>query len=592
MPIGFASAEEQAFVETQQVRAFFEEVSYQNLAGAVVVSFIAYVVHEHAPTWAWLPALICLYGVTAMRAWLIWQYHHVPAKRTAKAWGLSQVIAAGLAGACWGFANTAMMAHSPTDLQLFVLTVISVSAAASSSLGYSYPAPSQAYSLLSLTPAIIWLSSVGDRLHFVLALLLLAFLATMLIQGRKRSRVFKEAQQIHFRNKQLANELKVERDAANDAYLAKTRFLAAASHDLRQPMHALSIYHELLSNQLRTSDSRYKLVQSAKQAADAMNTLLDALLDVSKLDANAVAPSIRSFPVQTLLSELSAQFGPIAEEKHLSLRVVPCSATITSDPILLGRVLRNLVSNAIRYTPSGRILVGCRRRAGQLAITVYDTGVGIPEEEREAIFKEFYQIGNKARDRELGIGLGLSIVRRIVSLLGHSLDLHSVPGRGSCFTVTVPLASAADAVIVPAQQDRDVSAVNPLVGAHVLVIDDEEPIRAGMAKLLESWGARVAMAGTYEEAEAWARNNQDRIDAVIADLNLPGQGDGIAAIAMLRKRYRCNLPALLATGDTSPDAIRRAEQANLLTLHKPIKPARLRSALTAVLMASGETAAA
>jgi len=584
MPREFISREERAFVEAEQVRAFFNEANDQNLAGAVVLSLIVYVVHEGIPLWTWQPALAVLYAITLVRAWLIWRYHRAPGPRSIRAWGRGQTIGGTLAGVCWGVANTAMLAHVSTDTQLFILTVLAVVAAASASEGFSYAPPSRGFVVASLGPAIIWLLTVGDRLHYILALMLVIFVPMILWQGLKRNRVFIEAQQLRFRNEALATELTMQRDAAEQAYLAKARFLAAASHDLRQPMQALSIFHELLHNEAQTVRGSQHLA-NARQAAEAMNTLLETFLDVSKLDAKVIKPNRRAFPVQALLAEMEREFVPIAEQQGVRMHVRPCSAAVVSDPVLLGQVLRNLLANAIRYTPSGRVLIGCRRRQGQLAIEVLDTGIGIAAEEQTAVFGEFYQVGNKARDRKQGLGLGLAIVDRIVRMLDHALTLHSEVGRGSRFVVTVPLAAATDG---PAHEPPDVELVREpgsLAGRRIAFIDDEEAIRSGMEKLLRGWGCEVVVAGSLAECLRRVEFGHAPIDALVTDMGLTEPDTGIGAIAAFRKLYDPDLPALLVTGDTSKAALQAAKAENLIMLHKPIKPARLRAALTEAIAA-------
>jgi len=582
MSIEFLSEEERAVVKAEQIRAFFSETNDQNLAGALVLSLLVYVVHDGIPDWTWQPALLALYVVTLVRAWQVWRYRRAPGSRSTREWGRSQAIGGGLAGVCWGLANTAMLAHLPTESQLVILTVITVAASSNASEGFSYMPPSRAYIVASIGPPTVWLLTVGDRLHTILALMLLVFLPMTIWQARKRNRIFIEAQQLRFRNEAMAKELTTQRDVAEQAYHAKARFLAAASHDLRQPMQALSIFHELLRHEAQTPRGA-ELLTHARQSAEAMNALLDALLDVSKLDANVIKADCRPFPVQTVLAEMAREFMPIAEHQGIRLRVMPCSAQIVSDPALLGQVLRNLLSNAIRYTPAGRVLLGCRRRQDRLLIGVFDTGIGIAHEEQAAIFSEFYQAGNKARDRQQGIGLGLSIVERVARLLDHPLSLRSEPGRGSCFAVSAPLTTAPDPAATPLSKPEPAPSAGNLKGRRILMIDDEEAIRTGMHALLQGWGCEVTTAGSVAEALARIERGQATIDAVISDMGLSGPGNGIDAIEALRKRYGAHLPALLVSGDTSQAALRAAREANLLMLHKPIKPARLRAALSEVI---------
>jgi CheY-like chemotaxis protein len=331
---------------------------------------------------------------------------------------------------------------------------------------------------------------------------------------------------------------------------------------------------------MAASDRRgSELVANARHAADAMNTLLDALLDVSRLDASVITPAPRPFALQSLFDDMQREFAPVAAGKGLRLKIRPCEATIVSDPALLARVLRNLLSNALRYTPSGGILVGGRRRGDRIEISVIDTGIGIEPGEQRAIFGEFYQVGNKERDRRQGIGLGLAIVERVARLLGHRLTLRSVPEHGSCFSVTVPLAPPG-AVPAPAIEPEIADSTNVLDGRRVLAVDDDAAIRDGMRRLLEGWGCRVTTAGSYAEA---LESHTNDIEAVVSDLGLPGTQNGIDLIAALRQRHGTSLPALLVTGDTGATAMQAARAAGIVMLNKPIRAARLRAALSSAL---------
>ena len=591
MSIDFQSEEERAVVKAEQIRAFYSETNDQNLAGALVLSLLVYVVHDGVPGWTWQPALLALYVVTLVRAWLVWQYHRAPTSRSTLDWGRTQAISGALSGVCWGVASTAMLAHLPTEYQLVILTVITVAASSNASEGFSYVPPSRSFILAAIGPPALWLLTVGDRLHTILGLMLLVFVPMTIWQARKRNRVFIEAQQLRFRNESLARELTAQRDAAEQAYLAKARFLAAASHDLRQPMQAISIFHELLHHEMGTSGRGASILANAQKAAEGMRTLLDALLDVSRLDANVITPNCRAFPVQTLLNQMESEFMPIAGQMKIRLRVMPCSALVVSDPVLLGQVLRNLLSNAVRYAPSGRILLGCRRRGNQLAIAVFDTGIGIAPDQHSKIFGEFYQVGNQARDRNQGLGLGLAIVERVVRLLDHALAMRSIPGRGSCFSVTVALADPADSLPDALLPEADPGRLtDKIAGRRVLMIDDEEAIRTGMRDLLQGWGCEVTTAGSAAEALERAAAGPAPIDVVISDMGLPGQGNGIDAIVALRGRFGTRLPALLITGDTSQAALQAARAANLIMLHKPIKPGRMRAALAEAIDANQQDA--
>ncbi len=354
--------------------------------------------------------------------------------------------------------------------------------------------------------------------------------------------------------------------AAERANQSKTRFLAAASHDLLQPLHAARLFTSALCE--RSDDPLAAKIEASLRSVE---TLLGALLDVSKLDAGATRVSREAFAIQPMLTALEEEFGAIAAERGLGLRIVASSAGVDSDPALLRRILQNFLSNAIRYTPRGRVLVGCRRRGDALAIEVWDTGIGIPADKRAEIFQEFHRLA-AAGEEEKGLGLGLAIVDRIARMLGHPVAVRSIPGRGSGFAVTVPRAP----VPAPAAE-RAPRGPRGLGGALVLCLDNEPVILDGMATLLGGWSCRVVAATGLAEAEA--RLGSDAPDLMVVDFHLGGGADGLEAVAALRRRFGVAVPAVLVTADHTDETRARIEAAGHAVLYKPLRPAALRALL-------------
>lgn len=373
-------------------------------------------------------------------------------------------------------------------------------------------------------------------------------------------------------------DLAAKKDMAERANQAKSRFLAAASHDLRQPLHALSLFVAALKTRSREPETQ-ALVENIESSTAVMELLFNALLDISRLDAGAIEAHPEHFALQPLLDALGKQFGALAEEKHFRLRIRPCDAVIYSDPLLIERILANLVTNAIRYTDDGGVLVGCRRRRRMLRISVIDSGRGIPPEQQESVFQEFVQLNNPARDRSKGLGLGLAIVSRLARLLGHRIDLVSRPGHGSSFSIDVPLG---DPARVRASAVVSASAVIDAIPPDtlVLLVDDESAILHGMAELFDNWNIGLVTARNVEEAEQWLDSLECAPDVIVSDYRLSGDSDGIAVIARLREKFGHGIPAILITGDTAPESLRRIAQAGLPLLHKPLRPAKLRALLT------------
>lgn len=356
---------------------------------------------------------------------------------------------------------------------------------------------------------------------------------------------------------------------------AKSRFLAVASHDLRQPMHALGLFVTQLNNRIKDPENRH-LTGRIEAAVSALQGLLDALLDVSRLDAGVVTVNLSDFRVNALLERIETAFAPDATDRGLRFRVARCRLAVHSDPMLLERILINLVANALRYSEVGGILVGCRRRGERVRIEVWDTGVGIASEHQQAIFEEFYQVGNPERDRQKGLGLGLSIAARLARLLGGRIDVHSVPGRGTVFAVEVLRGEeihAAAAVRAPADFD------DRLQGAFVLVVDDDALVCEALAGLMEQWGCTVVTAASGDQALAALAKQPRTPDAVLCDYRLLAGETGSDVIRRLRERHGTDLPAALITGDTAPERLHEAQENGIPLLHKPVQPARLRALL-------------
>ncbi len=367
-------------------------------------------------------------------------------------------------------------------------------------------------------------------------------------------------------------ELRARKEEAEQANTTKSRFLAAASHDLRQPMHALGLFITELSQQALDGRSRH-LLDQVSASAEAMEDLLDSLLDISKLDAGVLKPNVQPFPVQPILDRIERSLAPVAKEKGLGLKIRPCEAWVVSDPVLFERILSNLVSNGVRHTKTGRVLVGCRRRGRALRVEVHDTGVGIAREAQAIIFQEFVQLDNPARMREKGLGLGLAIVRRLTDLLGHPLDLRSLPDKGSLFAIEAPTSAPLPDELATSEHRRE---TGDLTGVHIAVVDDDPLALPAIESLLRSWGCAVTAAPDADALMA-ALTDDECPDLLISDLRLGTDLAGLGVIAAMRGRFGELLPAAVITGDTAPETLNAAQSAGLPVLHKPVRPARLRA---------------
>ncbi len=372
-------------------------------------------------------------------------------------------------------------------------------------------------------------------------------------------------------------EAKEEAERAN---LAKSKFLAAASHDLRQPLQAATLFLAVLQNRVGEEERRFVL-DKLQQSLSALESLLNALLDVSKLEARVSQPAPSVFPVGELLIQLASEFAPRAAERRLRFRVVAPSLYLRTDRTFLERILRNLLSNALSYTERGGILLGARRHGPTLRIEVWDTGIGIPADKLEEIFEDFIQLGNEHRGRDRGLGLGLAIVKRIAKLLDSPLTVHSTPGKGSVFGCELPLALA------PEQIAPDAGALKRLrhapAGKLIAIIDDEVSVREGLALLLSNWGYAPVVGSAVAEVLDQLSVLTASPDLIIADYQLAGGQTGTAAIEELRRRCGRTIPAIVLTGDTAPEHLGAARQKGYILLHKPIGQEHLRLVLGSLL---------
>jgi Na+/proline symporter/signal transduction histidine kinase len=373
---------------------------------------------------------------------------------------------------------------------------------------------------------------------------------------------------------QLNSELELAKSAAEDASISKTRFLAAASHDILQPLNAARLYvTSLVERQSGGEDSR--LVENVDDSLQAIEEILGALLDISRLDAGAMTTAVTSFKIGDLMRSLEIEFAPIARAKGLKLTFVSCSLPVQSDRLLLRRLLQNLISNAIKYTPQGRVLVGCRRRGQSLQIGIYDTGVGIPLLKRGEIFKEFHRLEQGARIAR-GLGLGLSIVERLARVLDHGIALDSNRSGGSFFSVTVPTAKAVNHTA--AVTSATPLSKTPMSGALIACIENDAAILDGMKTLLRGWDAEVIAASDPESAIEAIGAASKQVTGLLVDYHLD-RGNGVAAIRDIRRKFGEAIPAILITADRSPQVRAAAREENITVLNKPVKPASLRALL-------------
>jgi signal transduction histidine kinase len=429
---------------------------------------------------------------------------------------------------------------------------------------------------LPLSPALAeWVRGPATAGTALAGLLLAAAAALVAVLCR---RAWLRAAHAALDRSERARELEAARDAAIRANQEKSRFLAIASHDLRQPMHALGLFAATLEKRLQGSGEE-ALVHNLVRSIDGLDRSFNVMLDISRLDAGTIEPNFQLFPLRDLFRRLHMHFAGQAEQAGLGLRFSPGGKSVTSDPQLLERILGNLIQNAIKYTDSGGIVVVARTTRACVNVEVWDTGPGIQPAELPRIFDEFYQVGRGERARERGLGMGLAIVKRLALLLGHQLVVASQPGRGTMFRIGIPVGGLPEIQDVTAAADTLPMPAPEVQPRTVLVVDDEESIREGLRLLLEEWGYQVVAAGTVEQAERIVRRLEAPPDLILSDLHLGDGPDGIAAIEAVRRQCGFDVNAILITGDTSHEELRRATDSGHPVLFKPVQPRKLLNAL-------------
>lgn len=484
-------------------------------------------------------------------------------------------------GIAWGLAPWMVM---PFDdglykglMAAFILGVISTAGAVYASHRRTIAAV-HVPAAIGLVSALVW---SGDWVDWLLAITTVLYIATSRRLNFKQAELLADALAARFENEDLARKLASQVELVEEANREKSRFFASASHDLRQPLHAISLFTSVLQRSTlpeRDGQTVARLSHSVRMLGDS----LDTMLDVSRLDAGAVQPRTQAMPVHELFLSLHTTFSARAQEKGLQLRVrAPGGLVVMSDPLLLERLLGNLVDNAIKYTPAGGVVVaarvgGPRAPAGQVLVEIVDTGVGIAPRYQRLVFDEFYQVDNPQRDRARGLGIGLSIVRRLSELLDHPVTLQSRAGRGTRFCVRVPRARQPDAAWglpgAPAEPRFDPQRLP----RGVLVLDDEHDSREALVSLLQAHGCRVHAAADVEEAERVLARHE--VQAVVADFRLPGERNGLEFLLALRGS-QSQLHGLLVTGETLPARIAAIKASGVPCLHKPVRAEQLLVAL-------------
>ena len=548
--------------------------SYISALGTV---WIMALVLPLAPMLWWLAAHTLT--VAGVYAWL----RPIPlpgSSAAANAWRLMACMVA--MGLTWGSLGMVALRHG-SDHEGVVYAIGILSTVSAGALGLGAPLFSAYLTYLSCTmgSVLVALALVGGPVTLPGCTLVAVYFLLTAHHARNLAQAARHSIELKFDNERLVAELRAEsaraiqaQAQAEQANQAKSRFLAAASHDLRQPLHALGLFLDTLARS-PLGPQQAEVLGHARTASAAAAEMLGTLLDYSRLEAGVVHARAAPFGVQTLLSMLEQEFGPQADASNLVYRTRETSAAAYADKALTGLVMRNLIANALRYTDSGGVLIACRKRGDRLALEVWDTGCGIAAEHLQAIFNEFHQLANPERDRRKGLGLGLAIVQRLADTMHTEVQVRSRPARGSVFRLYLPPWHQA----LP-DEGPSLAAIptERLHGLRLLVVDDDAAVRQGMEALLSSWGCQCLCVDSSTSALA-ALAHMPAPDVVITDFRLRHEETGKQVLQALQAQLGRALPAIIMTGDTSPQRLRDAQSADAVLLHKPVSTAQLQQTL-------------
>jgi two-component system, sensor histidine kinase len=560
-------------IAAELIRAHYANMPGAFIGSAVTASFMVAVFYDKLPARVVLPWLIACYLSCGMRL-LLWQRFCVVTPEVADMarWARSAVFSSVVAGLIWGAGGIVLNVPENLSYQIVVLLVTTGLAFTSTYLSSAYLPAYRAFVYPTFALAAVPFLLGGDFWHVAVGLATLAAVPPVLRYAGQLCHGLRASIEVRLRNDELVEELRAQKKAADEANVAKSRFLAVASHDLRQPLHSLELFVQALEDTPLPAHAQ-QLVGNVRRSVDSMEELFDGLLDISRLDAGVVRAREEVIALAELFERLSFEYATIAQRKGLRLRVMKTSLCVRSDPTLFARILRNLVANAVRYTERGRVTVGCRRRGERVSVEVWDTGPGIPAEKCTEIFQEFTQLGNPERDRRKGLGLGLAIVERLAKLLGHSVLLRSRVGKGSVFAVSVARGQM-EAIAEPAP--RRIPGHFDLRGRLVLLIQGKPVVREELTELLRSWSCEVVAAGSRAEMMGMLGGLPRAPDLIVSEHDARGDS-GPASVELLRNEFNFEVPALLVGLAAESAGASGEARGGLPILHWPCNAGRVRT---------------
>lgn len=506
---------------------------------------------------------------------VIWFRRTTPKGVVVLNWGLAFAFSSFLSGLLWGSIAILFLDTAQFETVLLVAVVLTGMCAGSLVPLSSFIPAYFCFCVPTMMPLAIVMFGHTEGSLTLIGYLVLVYIAVLLGYSFVVNRNLADSIQLRFENLELLENLERQKNIAEKANTDKSRFLAATSHDLRQPLHAMDLYLGALDNLLEDAEHK-ELMKKSRYSSSVLKELLEALMDISRLDAGSIVVNHDLINVQDLINSLYDEYQPQAIQQRIEMRTNARSLLISTDKLLLGRMLRNLLSNAFAHSHASKILLSARKVADTVRIEIRDNGCGIPASEHEQVFSEFYQLENPERDRSKGLGLGLAIVKRLSILLAHDLQLFSEAGKGSCFRIVLPLAQsiAKSSPAIGVEPREDIS------GLFVLIIEDELTVREATTTLLKQWECELlsgdSMSAITQELDALA---YPAPDLIISDYRLRDRQSGLEAIQALRNRFDDQIPAIIITGDTDSAIAVKARKQHCSIIVKPVAPAELRRAI-------------
>ncbi len=572
-----------------EVRSIFEYMPATlagYMAGIGVIALLYWAITPMSVMLPWLGGFLMIW---LSRGFMARQFARATPRTLAdwQRWRLYSNLGTLSSGVLWGTTAWIFYPHGDNIQQVGLIVLVYTFCVAAVPVLSTQPRIYLAFASLSMAPLAARIASEGTAYAYQLAGILLLIMSLTTVLARSYRQALERVIDLKLHADELLTQLRLEKQAAEAARReaevanrAKTQFFTAASHDLRQPLHAMGLFAEALRNKSHDDEVAH-LVNSINASVDALEELFSELLDITRIDSGGVAVNPQHFEMADIFRKLRLHFEPTAFEKGLALRLRGGKHMVHADPLLVERILRNLVSNAIRYTQDGTVLVGCRKRGDRVLLQVWDTGPGISESEQTRIFDEFYQVpgSNVAGSHERkGLGLGLSIVKRLAGLMGAPLGIRSQLGHGTVFTVELPPGKAVPAAVttVPSKGPLGLT----LEGRLIVVVEDEPAVRSGLEALLRGWGASIASFESVETSTEWARSSPvgSKVpDLLIVDYRLENGRNGVEAIVALRERFGTQVPAIVVTGSTMTGHDKEAQDKDFHLLIKPVVPNKLRA---------------